>query len=121
MRKVQRGYDVGALAQVAALASLGDAEEAERRREANQLAMAALTAIVVDHGLEPLAGSATNFVLVDVGSDADEAAAALLLHGVAVQSGVPFGAPTSLRIGAGSSADMERLDGALRAAGLSRS
>ena len=83
--------------------------------------MAALVEIVAAHGLEPLAGSATNFVLVDVGSDADEAAAALLRHGVAVQSGTPFGAPTSLRIGAGSPAELERLDAALPAAGLSRS
>ena len=69
------------------------------------------------HGLEPLAGSATNFVLVDVSSDADEAAAALLRHGVAVQSGAPFGAPTSLRIGAGSAAELERLDAALERPG----
>jgi len=121
MRKVQRGYDVGALAQVAALASLGDAGEAARRREANRAAMAELTAIVSAHGLEPLAGSKTNFVLVDVGSDADAAATALLAHGVAVQSGAPFGAPTSLRIGAGSTADMKRLDAALAAVGFSRS
>lgn len=121
MRKVQRGYDVGALAQVAALASLDDTEEPARRREANRTAMAALTAIVTAHGLEPLRGSMTNFVLVDVGSDADAAAAALLAHGVAVQSGAPFGAPTSLRIGAGSADDMERLDAALAAAGFSRS
>ena len=32
MRKVQRGYDVGALAQAAALASLDDEAEVERRR-----------------------------------------------------------------------------------------
>jgi histidinol-phosphate aminotransferase len=121
MRKVQRGYDVGALAQVAALASLRDTDEAARRRIANREAMAYLEEIVGAHGLEPLAGSATNFVLVDVGSDADEAAAALLRHGVAVQSGVPFGAPTSLRIGVGSPEELDRLDRALRLAGLSRS
>ena len=120
MRKVQRGYDVGALAQVAALASLADDAEATRRRAANRTAIAALTAIVTAHGLEPLAGSRTNFVLVDVGSDADAAAAALLAHGVAVQSGAPFGAQTSLRIGTGSTADLDRLDQALRQSGLSR-
>ncbi len=67
MRKVQRGYDVGTLSQVAALASLGDSDEVERRRLENQDAVAALTSLLQSHGLEPLAGSAANFVLVDVG------------------------------------------------------
>jgi histidinol-phosphate aminotransferase len=119
IRKVQRGYDVGALAQVAALASLEDAAEVERRRAANRVAVAALTELLQARGLEPQHGSATNFVLVDVGVDANAAAAALLAAGVSVQSGTPFGAPTSLRIGAGSSADLELLDDALAAAGFS--
>jgi histidinol-phosphate aminotransferase len=119
MRKVQRGYDVGALAQVAALASLGDDREVERRRLANREAIASLDVLVRARGLVPLAGSATNFILVDVGGDADAAARALLRSGVAVQSGVPFGAPTSLRIGAGSASDLALLDTALATAGFS--
>ena len=115
MRKVQRGYDVSAPAQVAALASLDDAAEVERRRDANREAIRALTATLEARGFDPLAGSATNFVLVEVGVDADELAAALLRNGVAVQSGTPFGAPTSLRIGAGSSRELELLDAALAA------
>ncbi len=115
MRKVQRGYDVSAPAQVAALASLDDSAEVERRRAANSAAIAALTAVLRARGLEPLSGSVTNFVLVEVGADADEVAAALLREGVAVQSGTPFGAPTALRIGAGSSADLALLDAGLAA------
>ena len=117
MRKVQRGYDVGALAQVAALASLSDGEEVERRRAANREAMSALVSLLRARGLEPLSDSVTNFVLIDVGTHADEAAATLLQHGVSVQSGVPFGAPTALRISAGSAADLTLLDSALGAAG----
>jgi histidinol-phosphate aminotransferase len=119
MRKVQRGYDVGALAQVAAFASLEDEDEVERRRAANREAMAALDALVRARGLVPLPESATNFLLVDVGTDADTVARALLESRVAVQSGTPFGAPTSLRIGTGSASDLEALDGALAAAGFS--
>ena len=119
MRKVQRGYDVGALAQVAALASLGDDSEVERRRAANREAMAALHALVRARGLVPLPESATNFLLVDVGTDADAAARALLESGVAVQSGAPFGAATALRIGAGSPSDLAQLDAALATAGFS--
>jgi histidinol-phosphate aminotransferase len=113
MRKVQRGYDVGALAQVAARASLDDPAEVERRRAANREAIEALTAVLRGRGLEPLAGSVTNFVLVDVDTDADELTTALARNGVVVQSGTPFGAPTSLRIGAGSSEELARLDAAL--------
>jgi len=113
MQKVQRGYDVGALAQVAALASLGDVDEVERRRAANRDAVEALTAVLRQQGLEPLAGSVANFVLVEVGSGADELAATLRRSGASVQSGVPFGAPTSLRITAGSVAELERLAAAL--------
>jgi histidinol-phosphate aminotransferase len=119
MRKVQRGYDVGALAQVAALASLDDDDEVVRRRAANRGAMAALDALVRARGFVPLPESSTNFLLVDVGSPADAAADVLLRSGVVVQSGAPFGAPTSLRIGAGSEADLARLDAALAAARFS--
>lgn len=117
MRKVQRGYDVGTLAQVAALASLADEAEVVRRREANREAVAALTELLRARGLEPLAGSVTNFVLIDVGRDADEAAAALLRLGVAVQSGAPFGAPTCLRVTAGTSEELSALAAALDALG----
>ena len=121
IRKVQRGYDVGTLAQVAALASFDDEAEVERRRAANRVAIADLSDLLRTHGLEPQPGSATNFVLVDLGAgaDADAVTAALLAAGVSVQSGTPFGAPTSLRIGAGSAADLALLDEALAAAGFS--
>lgn len=117
MRKVQRGYDVGALAQVAALASLADVVEVEQRRAANRDAVDALVSLLRARGLEPLSGSVTNFVLVDIRDDPDELAAMLLRGGVSVQSGVPFGAPNSLRITAGSAAELGLLDTALLAAG----
>ena len=117
MRKVQRGYDVGSLGQAAALASLADTAEVERRRVANAAAVEELTTILRRHGLEPLAGSAANFVLVDVGDDADRLTAELLARRVAVQAGRPFGAPTAVRIGAGSAADLALLDAALGSAG----
>jgi histidinol-phosphate aminotransferase len=113
MRKVQRGYDVGSLAQVAALASLADPDEVERRRVANRAAVEALVELLRVHGLEPLGGSATNFVFVEVGEGAEQLADALLARHVAVQTGAPFGAPTALRIGAGSMRDLAMLDAAL--------
>ena len=78
-----------------------------------------LTELLRARGLEPHPDSATNFVLVEVGADANAITASLLAAGVSVQSGTPFGAPTSLRIGAGSAADLELLDAGLGAAGFS--
>ena len=115
MRKVQRGYDVGSLAQVAALASLADTAEVERRRTANQDAVAALGGILRAHGLMPLEGSVTNFVLVDVGADAARLVDELLARHVAVQAGAPFGAPSAVRIGVGSADDLALLASALDA------
>lgn len=116
MRKVQRGYDVGALAQVAALASLADDAEVARRRHANRAAVELLATSLERAGFDVLAGSVANFVLVDVGVDADSAAAALLARGVVIQSGRPFGAPTSLRVTAGTPADNALLVDALATA-----
>ena len=116
MRKVQHGYDVGSLAQAAALASLADADEVERRRTANRDAVERLVEVLRVHGLEPLEGSVTNFVFVDVGADAGRLVVELLARRVAVQAGGPFGAPTALRIGAPSAADLVLLDAALGAA-----
>ena len=110
MRRVQRGYDVGALSQAAALASLGQPAEVERRRAANASGVAALSALLDRHGLEPLEGSRGNFVLARVGERADEVAAALERVGVIVQNGAPFGAAGTLRITAGTADDLEVLD-----------
>ncbi len=115
MRRVQRGYDVGALSQAAALASLGDATEVIRRRKANHLAIDSLAALLARHGLDPLGESRGNFVLARVGADATRVAAALEALGIMVQNGAPFGAPGTLRITAGTSDDLEALDSALTA------
>jgi histidinol-phosphate aminotransferase len=117
IRKVQRGFDVNTLGQVAALASLGDDEEVARRRAANRAAVALLETTLRAHRLEPLAGSVANFVLARVGPEADALAAALRGRGVVVQPGAPFGAPGSLRITAGAADEVAVLDDALTAVG----
>lgn len=121
MRKVQRGYDVGSLAQVAALASVGPGNEAEveRRQARNREAVAALDRVLSDAGLATLGPSAANFVLADVGERADALVTALLRQGVVVQPGEPFGAPTAVRVTAGTPDELallaERLPVALAA------
>jgi histidinol-phosphate aminotransferase len=101
IHKVRRAFDVTTPAQEAALASLDGAAELARRRERNRESMAALDAILREHGFDPVAPAAGNFVFVDVGTDAAALDEALLRRGVIVRPMGSFGAPSALRITAG--------------------
>jgi histidinol-phosphate aminotransferase len=113
IRRVQRGYDVNAVAEAAALASLDDAVEVARRRSANRVAMGLLDATLRARDYAPVPGAAANFVLVPVGEKVDGLIAALLARGVVVQAGAPFGAPGAIRITAGAPEEIEALGEAL--------
>jgi histidinol-phosphate aminotransferase len=114
--KVRRAFDVTSAGQEAALASIGDTSEIERRRAANRDAMALLETALVEHGLRPLAPAVANFVFVRVG-DAEALNAALLRQGVVVRPLGPFGAPDALRITAGTPDEIAFLAQALSALG----
>lgn len=101
MRKVQRAFDVTTPGQEAALASLDGATELARRRAVNREAMAALEAVLREHGFDPISPAVGNFLYVDVGEDADALNESLLRRGVIVRPMSSFGAPTALRITAG--------------------
>jgi histidinol-phosphate aminotransferase len=101
IKKVQRAFDVTSAGQEAALASLGDEAELARRRAANREAMAGLEAALRDQGYEPAGPAVANFVFVEVGEDATALNDALLRRGVIVRPMGAFGAPTALRITAG--------------------
>jgi len=106
MRKVQRAFDVTTPAQEAALASLDGEAELERRRSVNREAMAALEAVLREHGFDPIAPAVGNFLYVDVGEDAEALNESLLRRGVIVRPMGSFGAPTALRITAGTPAEI---------------
>lgn len=115
MLKVRRPFDVSTVAQEAALASLDDTGELERRRTSNREAMTALLAVLRRHGLEPVEPAAANFAFVEV-DDAPALADRLLRLGVIVRPAGPFGAPRGLRISAGTLEEIGVLDAALEAA-----
>ena len=98
--KVRRAFDVSSAGQEAALASLGDADEIARRREANREAMTFLIAVLIEYGFAPVGPAVANFVFVRAG-DAEALNAALLRQGVVVRPLASFGAPDALRITAG--------------------
>jgi histidinol-phosphate aminotransferase len=99
--KVRRAFDVTIPAQEAALASLGDPEEIARRARVNREGRSQLEAALREHGLEPAAGAAGNFLYVEVGEDATPVFEALLAEGVIVRPCRGFGAPGAIRVTVG--------------------
>jgi histidinol-phosphate aminotransferase len=110
--KVRRAFDVTSAGQEAALASLDDTSELERRRAANREAMALLDDVLRGHGLDPAGPAVANFVFVRVG-DAAGLNDQLLRQGVIVRPLGAFGAPDALRITAGTPDEIAFLGEAL--------
>jgi histidinol-phosphate aminotransferase len=88
-------------AQEAALASLDDADELRRRREANARERAELEQLLRDAGYDVVGPAFGNFLYVDVGEDAQSLFDALLREGVIVRPLAGFGAPTAIRVTVG--------------------
>ena len=109
--KVRDHFGVNRLAQVAALASLGDEGFLERVRRDVAAGRSRIAALAERHGLARLESS-TNFVAVDLG-DATRAGAlldALLARGVFVRKPTAPPLDRYVRLGVGTDAEMDRLD-----------
>jgi histidinol-phosphate aminotransferase len=101
VNKLKRAFDVTTPAQEAALASLGDTTELERRRRVNKEGRAAVGLTLAEHGLEPLPDAVANFHCVETGRDAAEVFQELLRLGVIVRPLAAFGAPEAIRVTVG--------------------
>ena len=112
--KVRRAFDVASAGQEAALASLDDPAEIERRRAVNAEGIALLERVLRERGLEPAGPAVANFLFVRVG-DAEALNGALLRQGVIVRPMGPFGAPDALRITVGTPDEIVFLADALDA------
>jgi histidinol-phosphate aminotransferase len=99
--KVRRAFDVNVQAQAAALASLGDDAELERRRRLNAEGRGAIEDALAEHEFEVAGPAVANFVYADVGEDATGIFEALLRLGVIVRPLAGFGAPTAIRVTVG--------------------
>ncbi|MCY4085989.1 MAG: histidinol-phosphate transaminase [Actinomycetia bacterium] len=112
IHKVQNAFDVAQPAQDAALVSLDDVDEIERRRAITAEGRAVLHDLLVEHGFR-VAPPVANFVYADVGDDAGVLGDRLLRGGVIVRPLAPFGAPNALRITVGTPEELAFLRGAL--------
>jgi histidinol-phosphate aminotransferase len=111
--KVRRAFDVNATAQVAAVASIGDDAEIERRRRANAEQRVVVEQILRRHGFRLAGPAVANFVYADTGEDARRVFDALLREGVIVRPLHGFGAPTAIRVTVGTADENAVLDEAL--------
>jgi histidinol-phosphate aminotransferase len=98
--KVRRAFDVDAIAQAAAVASIGDEAELGRRRALNAAGRDVLGETLRAHGLEPAGPALGNFLYVEVG-DGAAVFDRLLRQGVIVRPLAGFGAPESIRVTVG--------------------
>jgi histidinol-phosphate aminotransferase len=111
--KVRRAFDVDAIAQAAAVASLGDEGELARRRAANAAGRDQLASVLRAHGLEPAGPALGNFLFVDVG-DGAAMFERLLREGVIVRPLKGFGAPEAIRITVGTPDEIGFFSASLR-------
>jgi histidinol-phosphate aminotransferase len=115
--KVRPAFDVSSAAQAAALASLtGEDAEAElaSRRSYNGVAVAELGRILRAFGLETVGPAVANFLFVDLGTDSRPFFEQLLANGIVVRPLHGFGAPTAIRVTAGTAGDHAVLREALK-------
>jgi histidinol-phosphate aminotransferase len=105
LSKTRRAFDVASAAQVAALASLGDADELERRRRLNAEGRDELERILRGCGLEPAGPAVANFLYAEVGDDASPLFERLLREGVIVRPLHGFGASGAIRVTVGTPAE----------------
>lgn len=112
--KVRRAFDLNTQAQVAAVASLDDDAEVERRRRVNAEERQRVVEILERRGFACAGPAVANFVYAESGEeDARPLFEALLRAGVIVRPLEGFGAPSAIRVTVGSPEDNAALDEAL--------
>jgi histidinol-phosphate aminotransferase len=99
--KVRRAFDVNQQAQDAALASIDDTQEIERRRRANADQRPRVEQALREHGFEPAGPPVGNFVFAEVGDDSRPLFELLLREGVIVRPTHGFGASGAIRVTVG--------------------
>ena len=110
LARVRNVFDVSALAQVAAIASLAEADtHLPERFSLNVAERARVDTAVRELGLDPLPSDA-NFLFIELGSTerANAAYEGLLQQGVIVRPARGFGAPTAIRVTIGWPFDNDR-------------
>jgi len=111
--RVKEPFNVNAIAQAGARASLADRDHVLKSRQVNAEGLEYLYTEFTKMGLYYVPTQA-NFVFVDTGHDSKVLFQNLLRKGVIVRSGDIFGTPTFIRVTVGTRAENERFVSALQ-------
>lgn len=112
LNRIRQPFNCSSLAQAAALAALDDAEHLARSVALNSAELERVAAACTGLGFG-VAPSVGNFLLVDMGREAQPLFEALLREGVIVRPVANYGLPNHLRISIGTTAENHRLISAL--------
>jgi len=112
MNKVRLPFNTSGVAQAAALAALDDAEHVRRSVESNRASLKQLSEGLAAMGVRYIP-SAGNFLLVDLGSEAQPVADELLKLGVIVRPMRWMGFPNAIRVTVGTRQENEKFLSAL--------
>jgi len=107
LNQTRRPFNVSNVAQAAALAALGDDRHVASTCDAARSGLAALTSGISALGLKVLP-SLGNFVLVELGRDAQSIYQGLLARGVITRPMAAWGLPQHLRVSLASAPDIAR-------------
>jgi histidinol-phosphate aminotransferase len=100
LERVRAPFNVSSIAQIAAIASIGDPNQVNRTREQNKRSKDYFYAELASMGIEYTPTQA-NFVWIDTGKDCKQVFGELLKRGVIVRTGDIFGCPTHIRVTTG--------------------
>ncbi|MBJ6980498.1 histidinol-phosphate transaminase [Luteimonas sp. MC1572] len=114
LERVRESFNVGLVAQAAAIAALGDKDWLEDTSQRNREERARLAAALRARGFT-VAPSQANFLLVETGAATPRIEAVLLASGIVLRPMAGYGLPASVRITVGTAADNARLLQALDA------
>ncbi|MFI5316237.1 MAG: histidinol-phosphate transaminase [Myxococcota bacterium] len=114
LERARHPFIVNSLAQVAAAAALADRAHTARIRDLTHAGIAQIEAGLRELGLRS-AETDANFLLVEVGADADVLQERLLRHGVITRPLGGFGLKTHLRVSVGTAEENERFLSSLAA------
>lgn len=112
IEQVREPFNVNSLAQVAALAALGDMQHVERTITANAAGRRRYYEVAEQLGLRAIPSQA-NFVLIAVGDREQAIYQGLLRRGVIVRGCTPIGFPGHIRVTVGTPEQCERFAAAL--------
>jgi histidinol-phosphate aminotransferase len=112
INKIRSPFNTNSLAQIAAMAAMGDDDFVHKARDLNKAEMDYVSAEIRKRGLKTVP-SVTNFILVDFGKDAGEVYQKLLKQGIIARPVKNYGFPNHLRVSIGTHAENVRFIEAL--------